>query len=42
MMAKDPEAAMRIRRILTEHRMNDRARFVEMDLSNKGLEVSRS
>lgn len=42
MVAKDPEAALRIRRVLTEERMNDRARFVEMDLSNKGLEVSRS
>lgn len=42
MVAKDPDAAVRIRRILTEHRANDRARFVEMHLSNKGLEISRS
>ena len=42
MVAKDPEAAMRIRRILTENRPNDRARFVEMSLSDKGLEISRS
>ena len=42
MMAKDPEAALKIRRILKEHRPNDRARFVEMSLSNKGMEVSRS
>lgn len=42
MVAKDPEAALRIRRILNENRMNDRARFVEMKLSDKGLEVSRS
>lgn len=42
MMAKDPEAALRIRRILTENPPNNRARFVEMSLSGKGLEVSRS
>lgn len=42
MVAKDPDAAVRIRRILTEYRANDRARFVEMHLSNKGLEISRS
>ena len=42
MVAKDPDAALRIRRILTENRANDRARFVEMSLSNKGLEISRS
>lgn len=42
MVAKDPDAAVRIRQILTEHRANDRARFVEMSLSNKGLEISRS
>ena len=42
MVAKDPDAAVRIRRILTEERLNERARFVEMSLSNKGLEISRS
>ncbi len=42
MAAKDEEAAGRIRRILHENRMNDKARFVEMELSDKGLEVSRS
>lgn len=42
MVAKDPDAATRIRRILTENRPNDRARFVEMSLSDKGLEISRS
>ena len=42
MVAKDSDAAVRIRQILTEHRANDRARFVEMHLSNKGLEISRS
>lgn len=42
MVAKDPDAAVHIRRILTEERPNERARFVEMSLSNKGLEISRS
>ncbi len=42
MVAKDPEAALRIRQILAQNPPNDRARFVEMTLSNKGLEVSRS
>lgn len=42
MAAKDEEAAARIRRILNENRPNDKARFVEMALSEKGLEVSRS
>ena len=42
MIAKDPEAAARIKQILTEHRQNRNARFVEMSLSTKGLQVSRS
>ena len=42
MVAKDPQAAGQIRRILTEHAPNPRARFVEMTLSEKGLQVSRS
>lgn len=42
MVAKDPQAAGQIRRILTEHAPNPRARFVEMTLSQKGLQVSRS
>ncbi len=42
MVAKDEDAAARIRRILTEEAPNSRARFVEMGLSDKGLEVSRS
>ncbi len=42
MASKDEEAAARIRRILTENRPNDRARFVEMELSGKGLETSLS
>lgn len=42
MIAKDPEAAGRIRQTLTQHPLNERARFVEMSLSGKGLEISRS
>lgn len=42
MVAKDPEAAARIRRILQEARPNANARFVEMTLSRQGLQVSRS
>jgi galactokinase/mevalonate kinase-like predicted kinase len=42
MVAKDPQAAAMIRRILTENPPNTRARFVEMTLSDKGLQVSRS
>lgn len=42
MIAKDTEAALRIRKILNQNPLNDKARFVEMSLSDKGLEVSRS
>lgn len=42
MVAKDEEAAARIRKILQQEAVNDRARFVDMSLSLKGLEVSRS
>lgn len=42
MVAKDPEAAARIKQILTEHRQNKNARFVEMSLSTTGLQISRS
>ena len=42
MIAKDPNAAARIRHILTENRPNSCARFVEMTLSKTGLQVSRS
>ena len=42
MIAKDPEAAVRIRQILTENRINRNARFVEMSLSTTGLQISRS
>lgn len=42
MVAKDPEAAIRIRSILTQNPPNSCARFVDMTLSDKGLQVSRS
>ncbi len=42
MIAKDPQAAARIRQVLTEHRFNANARFVDMQLSMNGLQVSRS
>ena len=42
MVAKDPEAAARIKQIIGENRTNSNARFVEMTLSKRGLHVSRS
>jgi len=42
MLAKDPEAAERIRRTLTNDPPNNRARFVDISISNTGLEVTRS
>lgn len=42
MVAKDPEAAARIRQTLTANPQNKNARFVEMSLSDKGTQVSRS
>lgn len=42
MVAKDQEAAARIQKILNENRPNERARFVDMSLSDTGLEISRS
>lgn len=42
MVAKDPQAALRIREILTREAPNPRARFVDMTLSDKGFQVSRS
>ena len=41
-VAKDPGAALQIRKILTLSPPNSNARFVEMGLSNKGLQISRS
>ena len=42
MVAKDPQAALRIREILTQDVPNPCARFVEMALSGTGFQVSRS
>lgn len=42
MVAKDSQAALRIREVLTQHAPNPRARFVEMSLSDLGFQVSRS
>lgn len=42
MMAKDPEAAVRIKHILNNNRKNPNARFVDMTLSRSGLEITRS
>ena len=42
MVAKDPEAAARIKAILNENRHNPNARFVDMTLSKSGLQISRS
>ena len=42
MVAKDPEAAARIRQLLTVQQPNANARFVDMTLSKTGLQVSRS
>ena len=41
-VAKDPEAARRIRQTLMTNPANANARLVEMNLSDKGLQVSRS
>ncbi|MDY6318954.1 MAG: bifunctional fucokinase/fucose-1-phosphate guanylyltransferase [Prevotella sp.] len=42
MVAKDPQAAARIKRILNDNKTHDNARFVDMTLSKHGLQVSRS
>ena len=42
MVAKDPEAAARIKQTLHENRQARNARFVDMTLSTQGLQVSRS
>lgn len=42
MIAKDPEAAARIKQILTENSTRKNARFVDMTLSTTGLQISRS
>lgn len=42
MIAKDPDAAARIYRRLSRQPINERSRFVDMSLSDKGLQISRS
>lgn len=42
MVAKDPEAAARIKQIINKAQPNPNARFVDMTLSKKGLQISRS
>lgn len=42
MVAKDPAAAARIRTVLSENRQSANARFVDMSLSARGLQISRS
>ena len=42
MVAKDPEAAARIKQIINTAQPNPNARFVDMTLSKSGLQVSRS
>lgn len=42
MIAKDPQAAVRIKQILNANKKSGNARFVDMKLSTKGLQVSRS
>ena len=42
MIAKDDIAAARIRQVLNGQPLNSNARFVDMTLSNNGLQVSRS
>ncbi|SEA87160.1 Predicted kinase [Xylanibacter ruminicola] len=42
MIAKDPEAAARIKQILSENSIRKNARFVDMSLSTTGLQISRS
>ena len=42
MIAKDPEAAARIKQLLSDHRQNKNARFVDLSLSTTGLQISRS
>ena len=42
MVAKDAEAAQRIRRLLTDAPLTRNSRFVEMSVSHTGLQISRS
>lgn len=42
MVAKDPEAAARIRQIVKDHPINANSRFVDMAVSRHGLQITRS
>ena len=42
MVAKDPDAAARVKQIINQAQPNPNARFVDMTLSKTGLQVSRS
>ena len=42
MVAKDADAAARIKKILTENPPNNKARFVDMSISDQGFQVTRS
>lgn len=42
MIAKDAEAARRIKQELTENPLSANSRFVDMQISDKGLQISRS
>lgn len=42
MVAKDPEAAARIKQVLQSNPLNPNARLVDMTLSRSGLQVTRS
>jgi len=42
MVAKDPDAALRLREELTQRPLTPTARFVELSFSHKGLQISRS
>ena len=41
-IAKDPDAAVKIKKVLNANPPNDRARFVDMSLSATGYQISRS
>jgi galactokinase/mevalonate kinase-like predicted kinase len=42
MFAKDRKAALKVREILEKNPPNKKARFVKLDVSAKGFQISRS
>lgn len=42
MVAKDPGAASKIKETLMNNRVNDKSRFIDISLSARGMEISRS